>query len=453
MSLKNQIIEARAEKIVFPGVSLARCEDGLALFAQGLLPSERAEVLVIRDKKSFREGIVKNILERSPERIEPRCKLFGLCGGCAFQHTDYQNQVKYKFEYVKELLLPVCQNISQIIQNPVSINAWGYRNKMEFSFFDDNGRVGLGLHRKGSFNRYVSVEQCFICDESFLPIMKTVADFANEKGLSVYDNKSHEGFLRHLVLRRGGGKTLANLVVNGDIGAYAEELASRLFGLAGSFYLTRNSSKSDAVSADSVSLIMGDEFIFEKLNVGGEDFTFKISPFSFFQTNSKGAEALYNVILDLLKPAGDEDFLDLYCGTGTIAIVTAKRARKAVGIEMNERAVENAKENALLNGADNAEFFGGTVQECVKNSIGKFDGVILDPPRAGITKEVIGFLLSAQPERIIYVSCNPSTLARDLKFLVDGGYGVRAVVPIDMFPQTYHIETVVLCEKEKENGN
>jgi 23S rRNA (uracil-5-)-methyltransferase RumA len=448
MSLKNQIIKVKAEKIVFPGLTLARCSDGIALFVQGLLPNESAEVLVIKDKKSFREGILKNILERVPERIEPKCPLFGLCGGCAFQHSGYTNQVKYKLEYVKELLLPVAQNIDTLIQNPISLKPWGYRNKMEFSFFDDDGRVGLGLHRKGAFNKYVSVAECFICDGSFMPIMNIAADFANEKGLSVYDNKSHQGFLRHLVLRRGDGQTLVNLVAAGDaLGACIDELKDKLSVLAGSFYLTQNSSKSDAVSADTISLINGDEFIFERLNVGGCDFTFKISPFSFFQTNSKGAEALYNAVLNLLEPSGDEVLLDLYCGTGTISIAMSKRVKKVVGIEISAQSVADAKENSALNNADNAEFFCGTAQEWVKSADIHFDAVILDPPRAGITKEVISFLLTNQPKKIIYVSCNPATLARDLKFLVDDKYEIRDILPIDMFPQTYHIETVVLCER------
>lgn len=456
MSLKNKIIGVAAEKIVFPGRSLCRCEDGIALFTEGLLPGETAQVLVIKDKKSFREGIVKNITLKSPERIEPVCPSFGKCGGCSFQNVSYARQIKYKKEYVSELLGVFGIEIGQIIESP---QIWHYRNKMELSFFadkdcaDDCGFANLGLHRKGSFNKYVPVPPCFIADEDFLKAARIVKEFACCKKLKAYDNKTHEGFLRHLVLRKAknNGQLLINIVTNtfnGDPCLF-DPLVEELGEFAQSVYWTQNGRRSDAVLADKLTLLYGKENITEKLQVGGKDFYFNISPFSFFQTNSAGAERLYNEILRLLAPSKDDVLLDLYCGTGTIGICMADRVKKIIGIEQVSQAVENAEENALLNNIPNAEFFACPAEAWVKENGSAFDAVIVDPPRSGLTNDIIKFLLGSGTKKIIYVSCNPSTLARDLSFLTGGGYSVKEIVPVDMFPHTYHVECIALIQRVK----
>lgn len=448
MSLKNKIISVKTEKIVFPGRSLCRCEDGIALFTEGLLPGETADVLVIRDKKSFREGLVKQITERAPERIDPVCPSFGKCGGCTFQNTDYDNQIKYKKEYINELLSVFGIEIGEILRSP---EVWNYRNKMEFSFFNWDGVTDLGLHCRGSFNRYASVPPCFIADEDFVKAAQIVKDFANKNGLSAYNNRSHEGFFRHLVLRKAknNGQMLINIVTNVIEGSHAffEPLVKELGELAQSIYWTQNGRLSDAVVSDKLTLLSGKENITEKLNVGGEDFYFNISPFSFFQTNSKGTEILYNEVLRQLNPSKDDVLLDLYCGTGTIGICMAHKVKKIIGIEQVEQAIENAKTNALLNKVENTEFYASTAEKWVKDNGHKFDSMVVDPPRAGLTNDVIQFLLDSQAKKIVYVSCNPSTLARDLTAIIESGkYKIKEITPVDMFPQTYHIETVVSLE-------
>ena len=505
MSLKNKTISVKTEKIVFPGRSLCRCEDGIALFTEGLLPGETADVLVIKDKKSFREGLVKQITFFSSERVEPVCPSFGRCGGCTFQNTDYENQIKYKQSYVEELLSAFGAKINKILESP---EVWHYRNKMEFSFFerqlgirneelgvletamfidsatdaqnDNNYAVsvnsslplGLGLHCRGSFNRYVSVPPCFIADEDFLKAARIVKNFAGKNGIQAYNTRTHEGFLRHLVLRKAknNNQMLINIVTNIPEGspAFFEPLVKELGEFAQSIYWTQNGRQSDAVVSDKLTLLFGKEHITEKLNVGGRDFYFNISPFSFFQTNSKGAEILYNEVLRQLNPSKNDVLLDLYCGTGTIGICMADKVKKVIGIEQVESAIENAETNAAINNVDNAEFFVSTSEKWSKQQGGgmKEDGerdlnitssflpspsslsVIVDPPRSGLANDVIKFLLDSQAKKIVYVSCNPSTLARDLTSITGSGkYKIKEIVPVDMFPQTYHIESVVSLEK------
>ncbi|MDR3256924.1 MAG: 23S rRNA (uracil(1939)-C(5))-methyltransferase RlmD [Endomicrobium sp.] len=476
MSLKNKIINVKAEKIVFPGRSLCRCSDGVALFTEGLLPDEIADVLVVKDKKTFREGLLKNIASKSNKRIVPLCPSFGLCGGCSFQNTSYENQIEYKQEYISELLNFTEAKISKLLTSP---QIWYYRNKMEFSFFSpfdekDKGEsrvacvnsgmtnskqeyntgeniVDLGLHCKGSFNRYISVPPCFIADKDFLQAVEIVKEFVKKNNLSAYNNKTHKGFLRHLVLRKAknNNQFLINLVTNTvDCGSsFLELLIKELGEFSHSIYWTYNSRKSDAVIVDKLTLVYGKPFITEKLNVGGQDYFFNISPFSFFQTNSKGTEILYNEIFRLLSPSKDDLLLDLYCGTGTIGISIAKNVKKVIGIEQVKQAIVNAKENALINNISNAEFYASTVEDWVKENENNFDAIVVDPPRSGLTKGIIKFLLESKAKRIIYVSCNLSTLARDLKLTIENNkYKIIKITPVDMFPQTYHIEVVVLLE-------
>ncbi|OEG70325.1 hypothetical protein ATZ36_04845, partial [Candidatus Endomicrobiellum trichonymphae] len=334
MSLKNKIINVRAEKIVFPGRSLCRCSDGIALFTEGMFPGEAADVLVIKEKKTFREALLKNITSKSAERVEPLCPSFGFCGGCSFQNASYESQIKYKQEYISELLSFTRAKISKILTSP---QIWYYRNKMEFSFFNNKGIADLGLHCKGMFNRYVSVPPCFIADKDFLQAAKAVKRFANENNFTAYNNKTHEGFFRHLVLRKAGNNNqfLINVITNAVECEFVflEPLIKDLAELSCSVYWTSNGRKSDAVLADKLTLMCGKPFITERLNIGGKDYFFDISPFSFFQTNSKATEILYNEILRLLNPSKYCVLLDLYCGTGAIGISMAHNVKKVIGVE------------------------------------------------------------------------------------------------------------------------
>jgi 23S rRNA (uracil-5-)-methyltransferase RumA len=425
------------------------------LFTEGLLPDEHADVLVVRDKKSFREGLVKKITFKSSKRTSPLCPSFGLCGGCSFQNTSYANQVKYKQEYVSELLDFTGVKVSKILISP---NTWFYRNKMEFSFFpstdalvEGNFKTDLGLHCRGNFNKYVSVPPCFIADKDFLRATEIVKKFANKNNIPAYNNKTREGFFRHLVLRKAGNNNqfLINIVTNNtdQEQSFLEPLTKELAAFSDSIYWTINSRKSYAVVSDKITLMYGKPYITEKLNVGGKDYFFNISPLSFFQTNSKGTEVLYNEVLRLLNPSKDDVLLDLYCGTGTIGISMAHNVKKIVGIEQVEQSIENAKENAVTNNVSNAEFYAMTAEQWINQNGSIFDVMVVDPPRIGLTKDVVNFLVDSNAKRIVYVSCNPSTLARDLKIILgENIYNVKEIIPIDMFPQTHHVEVVVLLE-------
>ncbi|MBQ3834552.1 MAG: class I SAM-dependent RNA methyltransferase, partial [Elusimicrobia bacterium] len=268
MSLKHKIIKVKAEKIVFPGNVLCRCEDGIALFTEGLLPGEEAEVFVTRDKKTFREAKLEKILVESPLRKEPKCASFGICGGCSFEHTDYENQIKFKTDCVKELLNFINIEIPQAKQSPVQ---WNYRNKMEFSFYNERKEnedisVGLGLHCKGSFYKYSEIPPCFIADEDIMKAAEIVKEFAISTGLKAYNNKSHEDFFRHLVLRKGvnTGDLLVNIVTNkqDDINKnFFDSVVKELSSFCSSIYWTENSKFSDAVNAEKITLLYGNENI------------------------------------------------------------------------------------------------------------------------------------------------------------------------------------------------
>lgn len=449
-SLKHKIINVKAEKIVFPGNVLCRCEDGIALFTEGLLPNELAEVFVTRDKKTFRQAKLENIIEKSDIRTAPKCLSFGKCGGCSFQHTSYQNQIEFKTNCVKELLNFLDIEILQAKQSPVS---WNYRNKMEFSFFNDNDTLNLGLHCKGSFYKYSSVPPCYIAHEDIVKVQTIVKSFAQKTNLKAYNTKSHEGFFRHLVVRKGvnTGDLLVNIVTNKqeDINkTFFNSLVTELSSFCSSIYWTQNSKYSDAVHAESLTLLYGKENITESLTVANKKFNFSIAPFSFFQTNTKGTEILYNTIIDVLQPKKQDTLLDMYCGTGAIGITVSPYVKSVVGVEQVESSINSAKINAKLNNIDNIEFTAQSAEDWIKQNNKKFDSIIIDPPRAGLTPAVIEHLLFLNPKQIVYVSCNPSTLARDLKILIkDNKYKVKKVCPVDMFPQTYHIETVVLLSK------
>lgn len=448
MSLKNRIINVSAEKIVFPGRSLCRCSDGITLFTEGLLPGEAADVLVVKEKKTFREALLKNITSKSAERVEPLCPSFGFCGGCSFQNASYESQIKYKQEYISELLSFTGAKISKIL---TSSQIWYYRNKMEFSFFDNKGIADLGLHCKRMFNRYVSIPPCFIADKDFLQAAETVKRFASKNKFTVYNNKTHEGFFRHLVLRKAANNNqfLINIITNAVESEFVflEPLIKQLSEFSCSVYWTSNGRKSDAALADKLTLMCGKPFITERLNVGGEDYFFDISPFSFFQTNSKATEILYNEILRLLNPSKYCVLLDLYCGTGAIGISMAHSVKKVIGVEHMVQAIDNAKKNASVNNVFNAKFYASDAEDWVKENKSRFDAVVVDPPRSGLSKDIIKFLLESKAKRIIYVSCNPSTMARDLQLIIENvKYKIKEITPVDMFPQTYQVEIVALLE-------
>lgn len=434
------------DKVVYPGRSLGRADDGIAVFTDGALAGEEVEIFVTKSKKSFREAELISVVKPSPLRIAPRCPSFGRCGGCTFQHTGYDNQRTIKEACIRELMAPYASAIEPLVPSP---QEWGYRNKMEFSFFESAAGLSIGLHVKGQFNRYFPVPPCHICDPDFIPVVEAVLAFGRTSGMPWYDKNAHTGFFRHLVLRKSvrAGEVLVNLVTNrADVtSAFFAPLVAAMPKNVASFFWTINAGISDAVNVDELILLAGRQTIQERLTVKGREFSFDISPFSFFQTNTLGTEHLYEAAIDMLGASSEDTVLDLYCGTGTIGILIAPHVRSVIGVEQVAAAIENAQHNSKQNNISNISFAVGSVEKWIKSGEApEFTALVVDPPRGGLSNKVIDLIAMRRPEKLVYVSCNPATLARDLTEIVNRArYRVRRIVPVDMFPQTYHIETVV----------
>jgi tRNA/tmRNA/rRNA uracil-C5-methylase (TrmA/RlmC/RlmD family) len=443
-------------------------------------------------RKGSGEGRLLEVLERADiENVEPVCPHFGVCGGCSYQTMSYENQLALKEEQVKTLLNSVVDSSTYawegIKGSPVQE---AYRNKMEFSFGDEykGGPLALGMHKKGSFHDIVTVDGCKITSNDYNRILRTVLDFYTEKQVPFYKKMQHAGVLRHLVVRQSecSGDVLVNLVTttqdysveNVNEGAslsentvsdkhftdavshlsdqelyqrlYLEELQQRLLSLdlAGKIVgilHTHNDSLSDAVVPEKIVTLYGQDYIYEEI-LG---MRFKISPFSFFQTNSKGAEVLYEAARGYVGETKDKVIFDLYSGTGTIAQMLASVAKKVIGVEIVEEAVEAAKENAALNGLANCEFIAGDVLKVMDEIKEKPDIIVLDPPRDGCNPKALDKIISYGVDEMVYISCKPTSLVRDLEILQARGYRVVKACAIDQFVNTLHCETVILLSQQK----
>ncbi|MBC3796469.1 23S rRNA (uracil(1939)-C(5))-methyltransferase RlmD [Acetobacterium tundrae] len=444
---KNEIIEIKIDGVVFPGSSWGMA-DGKKIIVKNGLPGQRVLVNIAKKRKKY-EGRILEVLEKAPNEIEAPCEVFSKCGGCSYQNLSYQEQLKLKEKYVLDLLEEAGIEGFQYEGIVPSPEVFSYRNKMEYSFGDNekDGPLMLGLHEQGSFYNIVKTDDCLLVDEDFNKIQKVVLEFFLKTDETYFHKRSHLGYLRHLVVRKGKhtGDILVNLVTTTQ-GTLAEEAFVKslvnvpLKGQIRGILYTQNDGVADVVKAEKVTVLYGDDKIKDRI-LG---LTFEITSFSFFQTNTLGAEKLYSVIRDFVGQDQNEIIYDLYCGTGTIAQVLAPVAKKVVGIEIVAEAVEAAKINAKKNGMDNCEFFAGDVLTEVEKLAYKADVIILDPPRDGVHPKSIFKILDFKPNIFIYVSCKATSLARDLPFFVEAGYEVKKVQCVDMFPHTGHVETVVL---------
>ncbi len=464
---KGSIYEGKVEKIEFPnkGIIYYNEEKQDATFekvrviVKNSIPGQTVRFQVNKKRKNKCEARLLEVLE--PSLLEDRqelCQHSKVCGGCSYQKISYQNQLELKENMVKSILNEVIKDIliEPIIKSPIE---WEYRNKMEFSFGDEykDGPLALGLHKKGSFYDVVHLDKCHIVDEDFNIIRNYVYKILKIKDLNFYHKMNHKGYLRHLIIRKGKNtnEILINIVTSSDISYDDEGLMNELSGgilrqnLSGKVKCilhTVNDSLSDVVKCDKSRLLFGKEFIYEEL-LG---LKFKISPFSFFQTNSLGAEVLYKKVREYVGETKDKVVFDLYSGTGTIAQLVAPVAKKVVGVEIIEEAVEAAKENALLNNLNNCEFIAGDVLKVIDEIKEKPDIIILDPPRDGIHPKAIQKIIDFEVDKIVYISCKPTSLARDLEIFIEAGYKVEKAVPVDMFPGTVHVETVVLMSRAEK---
>ena len=450
---KKDIIEGKIIKTEFPNKGTFICEDQ-KVTVKGVIDGQTIKGQVTKKRKSGCVVRLLDVLEKSPlEDAEPVCPHFGICGGCFYQTVSYENQLKIKEGMVRDLLKDyVNDDIWEEIKGSPKVH--GYRNKMEFSFGDEvkDGPLALGMHKKNTFHDIVNITDCQIVDNDYNLIVKCALNIAQQMELPFYHKMRHEGYFRHLVVRRAesSGDILVNIVTTSQAEADLTKLRAALLELPLSGKIigilhTTNDSLADVVQADKIDILYGQDYFYEEI-LG---LKFKISPFSFFQTNTLGAEVLYKTARDFVGETKDKVIFDLYSGTGTIAQMLAPVAKKVVGVEIVEEAVEAAKVNAELNGLDNCKFIAGDVLKVVDELEDKPDFIVLDPPRDGIHPKAIQKIIDFGVEQMVYISCKPTSLARDLEVFEAAGYKVKRATAVDQFPNTVHIETVVLLSQQK----
>lgn len=451
------------DTFAFEGKALARL-NGLVVFVQGAVPGDEARVRLTKVKKQFLEAEVVEVLKPSPLRVAPRCKHFGVCGGCRWQHVDYQAQLDFKRQHVIDALEHI-GGFKDIQVNPTlaSEHVYFYRNKMEFSFGDRwltkdelasqtakiKPHIALGLHPAGIYQKVLDIEECYLQSEESMRIVNLVRRFARERQLSIYSTKTHTGYLRNLVVRQSAGtnELMVNLVTTDDRPDILSELTSALRAELPSITTVVNNitQRTNLVaSGDYEKVYHGPGYITERIGKR----TYRISANSFFQTNTKQAERLYDTARRMAQLRPADVLFDLYSGTGTIALHVADDVQEVVGVESVEAAIEDARRNAAANGVTNCTFVLGDLKDRLTKETEWLENhprptvMIIDPPRAGMHEKVVREVLRLAPERIVYVSCNPATQARDLR-LMAGHYRITEVQPVDMFPHSYHIENVV----------
>ena len=453
---KGQIYEGIIERVDFPnkGIVFVPEEEQYVTVKNGI-PGQRIRFMINKFKRGNAEGRLLEVLEKSPlETREPVCSIFPACGGCMYQTMPYEEQVKMKEGQIRRIMDPVVKGEYVFEGVKHSPKEFHYRNKMEFSFGDEfkDGPLSLGLHKKGSTYDVLTAGDCQLVHEDMDKILLCVLDYFKERNVSYYKKMQHVGYLRHLLLRRGDttGEILVNLVTTTqeeyDLTPLVEELlALELKGKIVGILHILNDSLSDVVKSDETRILYGQDFFYEKL-LGLE---FKITPFSFFQPNSKGAEVLYETVREYIGDIDNQVVFDLFSGTGTIGQVLAPVAKKVIGVEIIEEAVEAAEENAVRNGLSNCRFIAGDVFKVLDEIEEKPDVIVLDPPRDGIHPKALPKILNYGVDKIVYISCKMTSLARDLEMMQLAGYRVEKMTAVDQFCETVHVETVVLLSQQK----
>ena len=448
---KGEELELSIESLAFGGNGVAR-HDGFVVFVRGGLPGDRVRAQVTKTKRGFAEATAQVVLEPSPMRVHAPCRHFGVCGGCRFQDLAYDAQVAEKEKQVRDALI----RIGRIPEPPLeqivpAASVYGYRNKLEYSFSTGEDGAELGFHRAGRWDEIVDIEECLLTTDVGNAIRLAVRAWAREERLEPYDQATGKGYLRHLVVREGRntGQALVVLVTapgeHFETGYFVDVL--RRFPEVRSIHWAINDTPAEQTNLPT-KLLWGGEAIEEEI-LG---LRFRVRPSAFLQTNTQMAERLYELARDFAALSGSENVFDLYCGTGTIGLSVARDARSVWGLEISEESIACAIENAELNGIDNAQFFAGNVGQTLEELVEKAgapDVVIVDPPRAGLAGKALRRTGALAAGRIVYVSCNPTTLASDVQVLRDDyGYQLVRCRPVDMFPHTPHVESVSLLTRD-----
>lgn len=459
---KNKIVEVEISGIAHKGAAVGRTDEGMVVFVEGVIPGDRVQVELKRKRKGSWQGHLLQIIRSSKYRINPVCSHFGICGGCSWQNLDYREQLQQKETLVKDVLTRIAKVQPELIE-PIfpATNTEFYRNKLEFTFskykwltaeqlnqeLAAEDKLALGFHRPGNFTKIVDIEKCYLQSELSNEIRNWIKEYSIKKTLSFYDIKEQTGFLRNLIIRSNAKNEYLCILSIGheDTSAVfelSEELKQR-FNQIKSFYVILNSKKNDSLFDLSFQKIFGDVYLTEYL----DHVKFLIGPKSFFQTNSQQAITLYRIVAEFANLSGAEVIYDLYCGVGSIGIYLAAKAAVVVGVEEIAEAIEDAKLNARINELSNCHFYVSDTKNINLESIiekhGCPDLIIVDPPRVGLHEEVIEKIIGLKAIKLIYVSCNPATQARDL-LLLNEAYEIVKIKPVDMFPHTNHIESVAL---------
>ena len=460
---KGEIYQGIIERVEFPNKGIVQIEDKKVIVKNGM-PGQHVKFMINKKKGSKVEGRLLEVLEHSYlETRKPVCSIFPECGGCMYQTMSYENQLEMKAKQIQSLIDQAVKAGGQVDEqgNPDYVfegikgspREFAYRNKMEFSFGDayKDGPLTLGLHKKGSTYDVLNALDCKLVHQDMNEILKCVLEYCQEQGYDYYHKMQHVGFLRHLLLRRGNttGEILVNLVTTSQVEADFEELKDRLLSLTlegkiVGFLHIINDALSDVVKSDEMRILYGKDYFYEEI-LG---LRFKITPFSFFQPNSYGAEVLYETAREYIGDTKDMTVFDLYSGTGTISQILAAVAKEVIGVEIVEEAVLAAEENARLNGIGNCRFIAGDVLKVLDEIQEKPDFIVLDPPRDGIHPKALPKILEYGVEKMVYISCKPTSLARDLEMFLEKGYRVEKVCCVDQFCQTVHTETVVLLSRK-----
>jgi 23S rRNA (uracil1939-C5)-methyltransferase len=458
-----EIIDAASE-----GVAIARI-DGKVLFVKNAVPGDIANVQVIKKRSAFLEGIAKEIITYSEKRAEPFCTHFGVCGGCKWQNMKYEHQLFYKQKQVADNLERIGKiDVSDILPIIPSKHTQYYRNKLEYTFSDRRWLTNedmlqddeyrnmnaLGFHIPGFFDKVLDIEKCFLQPEPSNAIRLKVKKYCIENGLTFFNLKQQHGLLRNLIIRNTSTNELMVIFSfyeeSDKIHSLLDHIIKAFPEITSLMYVI-NGKKNDVISDLEIQCYKGNSFIYEEM----EGMKFKVGPVSFFQTNTEQAYELYKTARTFAGLSGDELVYDLYTGTGTIANFIASKTKKVIGIEYIESAVDDAKENAKTNQIENTFFYAGDLAEVLNDDFialhGKPDVIITDPPRAGMHKNVVTQILKIAPEKIVYISCNPATQARDIE-MIRSNYSVTKIQPVDMFPHTHHVENIVLMEKHPVNN-
>ena len=450
---KGDIFEGKVIRTEFPNKGIIDIE-GQKVIVKNALEGQVVRFSINKKRRDKVEGRLLEVIEPSPLEQPAACKHFGTCGGCRYQNLSYEQQLDLKKRQVEELIEKngLSFDIENIYGSPITE---GYRNKMEFTFGDEekDGPLALGMHKKNSFYDIVTLDDCRIVDPDFNVLLQAILKYFKEKGETYFHKIRHEGFLRHLVMRRSvkTGDILINLVTTTQSQLDESEfvnmiLAQKIDGKVVGILHTLNDNLADVVQSDETKTLYGQDYFYEYLY----NMRFKISPFSFFQTNTLGAEVLYDKVREYVGETKDKLIYDLYTGTGTIAQMLASVASKVVGVEIVEEAVEAAKKNAVDNHLDNCEFIAGDVLKVVDNLTKKPDILVLDPPRDGIHPKALTKIINFNVDEMVYVSCKPTSLMRDLLVFREAGYEVKRACLVDMFPGTVHVETVCLLSRKAQ---